>query len=443
MSDARVDEVYADRRARVLQQLGEHAVLVLAGNAEIVIGRDTELRYLADPELYYLSGCDEPDAVLVLAPDNDAPFTMFVRPRDQAKEIWTGPRPGPEGAIARYDADAAFSIDELGERLPGIIAGADVLYARIETGRAEFDELIRKALANARHARARTGKGPHTLVDPGVLLDDMRVVKDAFELAQMRRAAAVTVEGVREAMGAIRPGAGEWEVEAAIEYAFRRRGADCFAFPTIVASGDNANVLHHVRNDRRMQAGELVLIDAGARWNQYCGDISRTFPVDGRFTPVQRQVYEIVLRAHAAAIAAVQVGAPSSAPHDAAVDVLIDGMRELGLLNVSRAEALEDPKLYRTFYPHRTSHWLGLETHDVGAYADRAGARPLVPGMVLTIEPGLYISRSAEAPQQLRGVGIRIEDDVLVTENGPEVLTSDLPTDLDAVEDLIQRMRTA
>lgn len=442
MSEVPVEKVFAARRARVLDQLGDTAVMVLAGNSDILVGRDTELRFLPDPEVCYLTGCDEPDVVLVLAPGHDAPFTLFVRPRDEAKEIWTGPRLGPEGAVAHFGADAAFSIDELAERLPPIIAQADQLYARLETGRPEFDALIRRSLANARHVRPRTGKGPHTLIDPGVLLDVMRVIKDPFEVERIRRAAAITVNGVRDAIRAIRPGAGEWEVEAEIEYQFRRRGADGFAFPTIVASGNNANVLHHVRNDRRMQAGELVLIDAGARFRQYCGDITRTLPVAGMFDPLQRQVYQIVLQAHHAAIAAVRPGASANAPHDAAVDVLIDGMRDLGLLTVSRQEALDDPKLYRTWYPHRTSHWLGLETHDVGPYADRAGAKPLVPGMVLTIEPGLYISRSADAPQQLRGIGIRIEDDVLVTEHGAEVLTSDLPTDPDAVEDLIERMRT-
>jgi Xaa-Pro aminopeptidase len=276
------------------------------------------------------------------------------------------------------------------------------------------------------------------LIDPGMLLDDLRVIKDPYEVAMMRQAARISVDGFRRAAGLIKPGIGEWQIEAAVEAEFRTQGADGSAFPSIVASGANATVLHYIANDRVMQAGDLLLIDAGARHRGYCGDLSRTFPVNGRFSAAQRDLYEGVLRAHDAAVAAVQPGATIDQIHDAALHQLIEVLRELGAVERNADPPTSDPPSYKKYIPHKTSHWLGLEVHDVGAYAFRSGPRFLEPGMVLTIEPGLYIpADESSVSAELRGIGIRIEDDVLVTPGGFEVLTAALPTQAAEIEALM------
>lgn len=413
------NDVYAMRRKVVLDRLGADGALVLAATPELVVGRDTELRYNVDPELFYLTGYTEPEAVLVLNPSNAAPFTMFVRPRDEKRELWTGVRGGVDAARERFGAQAAHSISELDEKLPHLVASADVLFARSGAGRSEFDGMLQRILTAARSARARTGKSPHSLTDPGELLDPMRLIKDAHEIALMREAARITCESFNETLANVRPGMGEWQVEAAVEYGFRARGAQGPAFPTIAAAGANATVLHYIANNAVAQDGDLLLLDAGARYAMYCADITRTVPVSGTFTGEQRDLYDVVLAAHDAAIAQVRPGAIADAPHIAAARVLADGLIKLGLLKGSIDGALESDQGLRRYYPHRTSHWLGLDVHDVGAYATRAGPTHLQSGMVLTIEPGLYISD--------KRIGIRIEDDVLVTDSGCEVLTASVP----------------
>src|SRR5690606_30532944 len=432
-------ERYARRRARVREALGEDGAMVLPATPELLVGRDLELRYQPDPDLYYLTGYTEPEAVAVLCPSHtEAPFTLFVRPRDPALELWTGPRGGPEGASAEFGADAAYPIREIEERLPKILARANRVYFRFGSGREDLETLVRRILVRARKTRPRTGRGPNALIDPGAILDPMRLIKDEDELARIRRAAEITVDGFREAARAIRPGAGEWEVEAAVEAAFRKRGADGVAFPTIAAAGHNATVLHYVDNAARMAAGDLLVLDAGARFRRYCADITRTFPVSGRFTREQRELYDVVLAARDAAIRAVRPAATVADVHRAALRTLLAGLVELGLLSGS-PEALEQREAeYKPYFPHRTSHWLGLDVHDVGDYMAGAASRSLEPGMVLTVEPGLYIPADREsAPVALRGVGIRIEDDVLVTAEGHEVLTAALPADAEAMEAMV------
>jgi Xaa-Pro aminopeptidase len=376
-------------------------------------------------------------------PGGEQHFTMFVRPRDEAREVWTGPRGGVESARADFGADTAYPIGELATRLPQLVAECDTLYARLESGRADVDKLIQRIFVNARRSRPRKGRGPQALVDPGALLDEMRLHKSEQEIAALRCAAQVSAAGFRDALPLIKPGTGEWQIEAALEAGFRARGAEGFSFPTIVAAGRNATVLHHVNNDRVLGAGELVLIDAGARYQMYCGDISRTYPVSGTFTALQRSLYEAVLRAHDAAIAAVRPGATIDQVHDAALRELLTWLRELSLLEKSIDEALADDSSYKRYCPHKTSHWLGLEVHDVGNYAERSGPRPLAPGMVLTIEPGLYIPVDTPGiADELRGAGVRIEDDVLVTPTGADVLTAELPVSVEEVEALLREARS-
>lgn len=433
--DAR--DVYAGRRARVLGALGEGA-MVLPAAPEVRVGRDQELPYRVDPDLYYLTGYTEPEAVAVLTPGTATPFTLFVRPRDPDREVWTGRRGGLEAAREEFSADQAFAIAELPARLPELLAGYDTVYGRFGGGREDVEALLRRILVAARRTRPRKGRGPQALVDPGRLLDDMRLLKDAHELRLMREAAAITAAAFREAAAAIRPGGGEWEVQAALDAGFRRRGAEGPAFETIVGSGENATVLHYVQNDRRMGAGELLLVDAGALYGRYAADITRVFPVSGRFSGPQRALYDVVLAAHDAAIAAARPGAAFDAVHEAAARVLVTGLVDLGVLAGEVDALLADEATYRPHFPHRTSHWLGLDVHDVGDYARGGAARRLEPGMVLTVEPGLYIAGTAMgAPEALRGVGIRIEDDVLVTAEGPEVLTGELPTAADAMAALV------
>ena len=428
MLEAIPSRVFAARRARVLAALGSRGALLLAAAPELRVG-DAELRYLPDPDLYYLSGCTEPEAVLVLCPGfAEAPCTLFVRDRDPERELWTGVRGGVAGASERFGADATHPIADLPARLRRILDGVDQLYYRPGVGRAPLDLLVQELLGAGRARRPRHGVGLHTIADPGLLLDELRLIKDEYELAALREAARITVETFREVQALVCRGAGEWELEAALEGGFRRRGATGPAFPSIVASGPNATVLHYVANDRALAPGELVLIDAGARAGLYCADMTRTWAVDGRFTTVQLELHEIVRAAHDAALAAAVPGNTAAAPHDAAVRVLVEGLVALGLLAGDPAELAAQPDSYRRFYPHRTSHWLGLDTHDVGDYVRGGVARLLEPGMVLTIEPGLYLPASeATLPAALRGVGIRLENAVVITGDGHEVLTGELP----------------
>jgi Xaa-Pro aminopeptidase len=429
---------YALRRDRLLQALADDAALVLPAAPELRTTGDGELRYLPAADLYYLTGYPEPEAVLVLCPSAAAPFTLFVRPRDVERERWAGVRGGVDAATAEYGADAAFEIGELASRLPDIVAAANVLYAPIDSGRADVDRAVRLAVERARRTRARTGRGPHTLIEPALLVGPLRVRKDDDEIARLRDAAGITVAAFGEAIRQVGSAAGEWQVEAAIEHGFRHRGASGPAFPSIVAAGANATVLHYVENSAPLRAGELLLIDAGARCHMYCADVTRTVPVSGRFTGAQRAIYDIVLAAHDAAIAAVRPGATAAAIDDAALPVLIGGMKEIGLVHGSMDEIMESGS-YRRWFPHRTSHWLGLDVHDAGDYVVDGASVELLPGMVLTVEPGLYIGADDEAaPAALRATGVRLEDDVLVTTAGADVLTGALPIRPDDMEYVVR-----
>jgi Xaa-Pro aminopeptidase len=424
-------EPCSSRRQRVLDLLASDSAkgaLIAAAGPELVVGPDTDLRYVPAADLYWLSGYTEPEAVLVLAPAADTPFTLFVRERDPERERWTGVRGGVDAAREQFGADAAFPLAKLQEDLPKLVAGADRLFVRLQAGRDDVDAAIRRVLAGALRTRPRTGRGPHTITDPGVLLGPLRRVKDACEIALLRQAAAITAAGFTAAHAALADARGEWEVEAALEHAFRSRGAMGPAFPSIVAGGANATVLHYITNDAPLQRGSALLIDAGARYRMYCGDISRTYPVGGRFSPEQAAVYDVVRRAHDAGIAASRPGSTIDDVHDAALHVLVEGMLELKLLQGEKDGILEKAE-YRRYFPHRTSHWLGLDVHDAGDYVSAPGESVrLEPGMVFTVEPGLYVpADDDQAPAGLRGIGVRIEDDVLITSDAVEVLTADAP----------------
>jgi Xaa-Pro aminopeptidase len=424
----------AARRTRALERLGPNGALILVASPEPRAGADTELRYLADSSLYYLSGCEDPEAVLVLRGLPEAPsYILFLRGRDPERELWTGPRTELEEAREAFGADVAYPLPDLESRLPGLLEHADGLHYRLGASPV-LDRLVLRALSVARAGRPRSGRGPHTITDPGRVLDPLRLLKDEHEIARIRHACELAVAAFLELRDVVRTGVGEWEIEASLEAGFRTRGASGPAFPTIVGSGANATVLHYVDNHSVVGKGDVVLVDGGARAGMYCSDLTRCYPADGRFSPAQRALYEVVSRAHAAGIAAARPGAPVSAIHDSALRVLVEGMVELRLLSGDPDVLLTQPETFKRFYPHRTSHWLGLDVHDVGDYV--AGGEPqlLQPGMVLTVEPGLYLPAADEAsPPELRGTGIRLEDDVLITATGAEVLSARLPLDPDAL----------
>ncbi len=431
-------EAFSARRERALAEL-EGSALVLPAAPLPLKSRDTERRYRADSELFYLTGVAEPGALAVLRPGGDnGDFVLFVRPRDEEAERWSGVRLGAEGAREVFSPDQVYDIDEMEKRLPHLLEGADKVYFRLGTD-SRAQTLVLEALATARRRGARKGLGPRSIVDPGEILDPMRLVKDSEELDRMRLAASVTAEAHRDLASMIRPGVGEWEIEAALDAGFRRRGAWGPAYPTIVGSGPNACVLHYVSNDRRLAEGDLVLVDAGAEVDLYAADITRTVPTSGRFSAAQRSIYEVVLRANRRAIQSVFPGTTVAQIHREARDELIDGLLELDILEGDRGAVVEDES-YKRFFPHQTSHWLGLDVHDVGDFASRGESRVLEPGMVLTIEPGLYFpsgSESSQGPADFLDIGVRIEDDVLVTADGHEVLTGAMPVEVDEIEDLL------
>lgn len=429
-------EDFRRRRERLLAEIGE-GVAVFAAAPELIKGRDTEVPYRQNSDFYYLTGFLEPEAVAVLTPhDAEHRFTLFVRPRDPERETWSGVRAGVEGARERFGADAAYPIEELDEHLKTLVEPADALWYSVLGDGGPTDTRMLKLMARFRGTRPRAGKGPYDVRDPAQLLDRMRMVKEPGELALMREAADLAARAHVAAMRAGRAGVGEWEIQALLDQAFRAHAPDSgTAFPAIVGSAANATVLHYVSNTRRIGEGEMVLVDAGAEVGMYCSDITRVFPASGRFTPPQRAVYDVVHRALEAAVEAIRPGAPVSAVHEAAREVLVRGMIDLGLLEGELDKIIEEEKPYKRFFMHNTSHWLGLDVHDVGPYRERGGDPvELRPGMVLTVEPGLYIPDAEDVPEEYRGIGVRLEDDVLVTVEGHEVLTRGVPLDPDEVE---------
>jgi Xaa-Pro aminopeptidase len=417
--------VLAARRARVMERM-EGGVMLLAAAPERVRTADILYPYRQDSDFDYLTGFGEPEAVCVLAPDAAERYVLFVRPRDPEREIWVGTRAGVEGAVQRYGADAAFPIGELEKVLPRFLEKAPHVHHTLHRD----DALVTRLLTLIRHAqdsRTRTGTGPTAIREPGELLHEMRLRKQPDEVARMREAIAIACEAHRHAMRSARAGMYEYEVEAQIDFTFRRRGASGPAYPSIVAGGANATILHYTENECPLREDELLLIDAGAERRGYCADVTRTFPVGRRYAPAQRDLYDAVLAAQLAAIAGVKPGITLESVHTTALRVLVEALIALHLVEGSVDEVIEKAS-YRRFYMHRTSHWLGRDVHDVGRYAVDGQPRPLEAGMVLTVEPGLYVPADADdLPAPFRGIGIRIEDDVLVTDGGHEVLSAAAP----------------
>lgn len=427
------------RRRELARAIGPEGVLVVPAAHEVTRNRDVHYPFRQSSDFAWLTGFPEPDAVAVLAPKRkDGEFVLFCRPKDPEREIWDGHRFGTEGAVEHFGAHAAHPLSELDEKLPALLADRKRVYYPLGVD-ADFDLQVMGWLRAVR-AQARKGvSAPTELVTSDTLLHERRLIKAKGELATMRRAAGISAAAHRRLMQACRPGLNEQQLEAAFLHACAEQGARFQAYPPIVGGGANACVLHYIDNAAVLADGDLVLVDAGCELDDYASDITRTFPVNGRFSAPQRTLYELVLAAQRAAIAAVKPGKRWDAPHKAALKVLTRGLVDLGFIEGSRKDVpqlIKDEK-YKPFYMHRTGHWLGMDVHDVGSYKQNGTWRELEPGMVMTIEPGLYVAPDAEVPAQFRGIGIRIEDDVLVTEDGHEVLSRDVPKDVEAIERLM------
>ncbi|MCP4636555.1 MAG: Xaa-Pro aminopeptidase [Methyloversatilis sp.] len=433
---------YSERRARLIERMGS-GVAVIATAPERARNRDTHYGYRHDSYFYYLTGFAEPEAVLVLVAGDTPRSILFCREKNEEREIWDGWRHGPDAAREKFGFDEAYIYGELDAKLPELIANQPRLHYVIGED-AGWDQRMMAAL-NVVRAQVRAGRrAPSELLDIRQPLDDMRLIKDLHEQTLMRQAADISARAHRRAMQATRPGAMEYEIEAEILHEFRRAGSEAPAYGSIVAGGANACVLHYVSNDAALRDGDLLLIDAGCELRGYASDITRTWPVNGRFSAAQRDVYQLVLDAQDAAFAEVKPGARFIDYHDAAVKVLAQGLIDLGLLKGTLDDVIEKGD-YRRFYMHRTGHWLGMDVHDAGEYRPRGGGpnewRPLEPGMVLTVEPGCYIRPADDVPDAFWNIGIRIEDDVIVTADGCDIYTAAAPKTIAEVEAVMAEVR--
>jgi Xaa-Pro aminopeptidase len=448
--------LYRARRERVLAAMRARGggVALVPTAPEAMRNRDADYPYRHDSYFYYLSGFTEPDALLVLdagAQDNQPASILFCRAKNAERETWEGFRFGPDGAREAFGVDAAFAIDELDARVPQLIANRPALHYALAASE-RFDAQVKRWI-DAVRAQGRSGvTAPSAALDLVPLLDDMRVIKDAHELDTMRRAAKISALAHCRTMAACRPGMREYELEAELLYTFRKHGAQGPAYGSIVAAGANACVLHYPAGNAVIRAGDLILIDAACELNGYASDITRTFPASGRYTSAQRELYDIVLAAQQAAVDATRAGVNFEAPHDAAVRVLAQGLLDTGIVDRQRFASVDDviaERAYARFYMHRTGHWLGMDVHDAGDYRERGGERSaaktdapppwrtLRPGMTLTIEPGLYVRAAEDVPERYWDIGIRIEDDAIVTETGCELITRDVPVEAGEIEALM------
>ncbi|MFZ6873285.1 aminopeptidase P N-terminal domain-containing protein [Undibacterium sp. Di27W] len=446
MSELVATHIYANRRARLMAHMRAlgGGVAIIANAAVVMRNRDVEYPYRHDSYFYYLSGFSEPNAVIVLVAGAQSESILFCLEQDPEHAIWHGFRHGPAGAREHFGFDAAYVATALDEQMPGLLANAPALY-HAQGSNARLDAGLQSWLHKLRQ-QARNGiRLPAVTHDVHAILDEMRLIKDETEIAVMRKAASISAVAHARAMQFTRPGQTEYQLEAELLHEFHRQGAAAPAYPAIVASGANACVLHHNPGATVIKAGELLLIDAGCEYQGYASDISRTYPVSGKFSAVQKTLYEIVLAAQMAAIAAVRPGARFMDPHQAAIRVLAQGMLDCGLLDSEQCGSVDNVisnGSYRQFFMCRTSHWLGMDVHDVGAYQEPADAkenpwRILRPGMCLTIEPGIYILPAPGVPEQYWNTGIRIEDDVLVTEDACEVLSHAVPKTVVEIEALM------
>lgn len=427
---------FAKRRQHLMDIMGPDTIAVLPNAPVANRNRDVDYPYRSDSNFHYLTGFDEPESVLVLIPGREhGEYILFCRERDLDKEIWDGYRAGQDGAINNFGADDSYPISDLDDILPGLLEDKEKVYYTMGN-QPSFDQHMVSWLNHLRQA-SRSGKhSPTEIIELEHCLNELRLFKSSQEIKAMKQAAKASVQAHIRAMQFTKPGKWEYEVEAEIIHEFMKHGCRSPAYPSIVGGGENGCILHYIENNAKLKNNDLLLIDAGAEYECYAGDITRTFPVNGKFSPAQAALYQVVLDAQKAAIAAVKPGNHWNQPHEVAVEVLTQGLVDLGILKGNVAQLIEDAA-YREFYMHRTGHWLGMDVHDVGDYKVGGEWRLLEPGMVLTVEPGLYIRDQAHVDKKWHFTGIRIEDDVLVTKDGCEVLTEAAPKEIDEIEALM------
>ena len=419
-----------------MRRMAPKSVAIIPGAHDTRRSNDTHYRFRQDSDFFYLTGFEEPDSLAVITTEKDPKYTLFVRPRDPEREIWDGRRAGIEGAKSEFGAGEAHPIEEFGAKLADFLDGTEVLYYRLGVNR-DLDDAIIKEIARMRGLNRKPIHPPQTIIDPATIVHEMRVLKSPEELEIMQQAADIAAEAHREAMKAVRPGMKEYQIEALIEQVFRRHGAAAPAYTSIVGAGPNATVLHYINNDGELRDGDLLLVDAGAEYKGYASDITRTFPISGRYSPAQREIYDLVLKAQMACVEMVRPGVTHDQLKQHSIEVLTEGMVELGLLKGKPEELIKEKK-HEKFYMHGLGHMIGIDVHDVGRYYFGQESRALEPGVVMTVEPGLYISAdSKDVPEKYLGIGVRIEDDVLCTNNGPRVLTHKVPKHAEEIEQLM------
>ena len=437
-TDVKQQKEFVRRRKQFLRMVGEGNIAVIASANTCQRNADVEFAFRQNSDFYYLSGFDEPEAVIVFVPGREqGEYILFCREYDETTALWVGASVGLDGAVEHYAVDDAFPIDDIDDILPGLLENKNRLYFPMGA-QPSFDQQLMDWSQEVR-SRSRTGvSAPAEFISSDHLLHEMRLIKSAYEIKLMKKAAKISVEAHTKAMKCTRPGLFEYQVDAEIKHTFMTQGAQFEAYPAIVGGGDNGCVLHYTQNNAVLNEGDLLLIDAGCEWGKYAADITRTFPVNGVFTESQKVLYQLVLDAQYAAIEKVKPGNHWNDPHDAAVAVLTKGLLKLGILKGSLPTLIKK-EAYKPYYMHRTGHWLGLDVHDVGDYKIEGEWRLLEPGMVLTIEPGLYIQPSAkEVDAKWRGIGIRIEDDVVVTKTGCDVLTDAAAKEVSDIEKLMR-----
>ena len=421
---------------KFIEAMDPNSIAIIPAAHEATRSYDTEFKFHQDPDFLYLTGFPEPDAVAVIDPESKKPLTLYVRPRDPLMETWFGRRQGVEGAVKNYGVDRAFSVEKFPADLAKLLDGHDVLYYRFSVDNA-LDQQVLAYLSGQRVRRLKTAYPPHTIKDPTIITGEMRLHKSEKEVAFMQRAADIAGEAHVLAMKKVKPGMNEGQVESLMEAYMRDRGASGVAYNSIIGGGDNATILHYIENNMPLKDGDLILIDAGAEYEGYASDITRTFPINGKFTAAQREVYDVVRYVQEQCVAYTVTGNTVKARQEFSIELLTEGMKKLGLLK-GKTKDLIKKKAYMKYYMHGVGHYLGLDVHDAGRYfCDQTAkkSRPFAPGMVLTVEPGLYIPPDDKsAPAKYRGIGVRIEDDVLVTKDGNHNLTGKVPKDPDEIE---------
>jgi len=424
--------MFEQRRKKFLEQMKENSVAVFKNSSETIRNNDVTYKHRTESDFYYLTGFSEPDSILVLSPNHpEHKYILFVRPKDLEKETWNGKRAGVEGAMKDFGADIAYSIDQLDEKLPEYLK-VDTLYYTLGKYH-EFDQKIIKIVSTLRSKIRAGATYPSEIIETNSIVHEMRLIKDSSEIEAMRESLNITKQAYFETMKALKAGMYEYEIESIFLNTFRKNNASS-SYESIVGGGDNGTILHYIENNKQLQDGDLLLIDAAAELNYYSSDITRTFPVSGKYTEAQKEIYNVVLKAQLASIETAKVGNTFMDVNNKAIEVLTQGLIDLGILKGDLDELIKT-EAYKKFYMHKIGHWLGLDVHDVGRYAVNGNSRELKAGMMMTIEPGLYFSESLEGvdPKYL-GIGIRIEDDILITENGNENLSKDIPKTIEEIE---------